>query len=53
MDVIDAMEEAVANKSPNIRYLVDGSSKLVDINNVSASLVSCQYFVDILPPIYR
>ena len=45
MDVIDAMEEAVANKSPNIRYLVDGSSKLVDINNVSASLVSCQYFV--------
>lgn len=35
MDVIDAMEDAVVNTSPCIRYLVDGSSRIVDINNVS------------------
>ena len=33
--VIDAMEDAVVNVSPSIRYLVDGSIRLVDYNNVS------------------
>lgn len=37
MDVIDAMEDAVVSFSPRIRYLVDGSSRLIDLNNVSAS----------------
>ena len=33
--VIDAMEDAVVNVTPSIRYLVDGSIRLVDYNNVS------------------
>ena len=33
--VVDAMEDAVINVSPSIRYLVDGSIRMVDYNNVS------------------
>ena len=33
--VIDAMEDAIMNVSPSLRYLVDGSIRLVDYNNVS------------------
>lgn len=33
--VIDCMEDAVTNLRPRIRYLVDGSCKLIDLNNVS------------------
>jgi len=35
-DVIEAMEDAVVNLSPQIRYLVDGSSKIIDLNNVGS-----------------
>lgn len=31
--VVDAMEDAVINVSPSIRYLVDGSIRMVDYNN--------------------
>lgn len=31
--VIDSMEDAVTNTKPRIRYLVDGSCKLIDLNN--------------------
>ncbi|XP_045212656.2 D-beta-hydroxybutyrate dehydrogenase, mitochondrial-like [Mercenaria mercenaria] len=31
--VIDCMEDAVTNVKPRIRYLVDGSCKLIDLNN--------------------
>ncbi|KAL3877401.1 hypothetical protein ACJMK2_035112 [Sinanodonta woodiana] len=32
-NVIDAMEDAITSESPQIRYLVDGSKKLIDYNN--------------------
>jgi hypothetical protein len=35
--VIDSLEDAVTNTHPRIRYLVDGSCKLIDANNVSYS----------------
>ena len=44
--VIDAMEDAIVNVSPSIRYLVDGSIRLVDYNNVSRR--SCSNFVSVL-----
>ncbi|XP_060586050.1 D-beta-hydroxybutyrate dehydrogenase, mitochondrial-like [Ruditapes philippinarum] len=31
--VIDSLEDAVTNTHPRIRYLVDGSCKLIDVNN--------------------
>ena len=33
--VIDAMEDALINASPKIRYLIDGSIRAVDYVNVS------------------
>ena len=36
--VIDAMEDAIINTSPSIRYLVNGSCKMIDYNNVSNKL---------------
>lgn len=40
--VIDSMEDAVTNVKPRIRYLVDGSCKLIDINNVSVTCLNIQ-----------
>ncbi|XP_052262045.1 D-beta-hydroxybutyrate dehydrogenase, mitochondrial-like isoform X1 [Dreissena polymorpha] len=33
MPVIDAMEDAIVSTGPRLRYLVDGSSKLIDMNH--------------------
>lgn len=48
--VIDAMEDAVTNIHPKIRYLVDGSCKIIDLNNWFIRLKSIlpESWIDVL-----
>lgn len=42
--VIDALEDALVNERPSVRYLVDGGRGLVDWYNVCSQLKSFMFF---------